>query len=131
MAWSKIDHVHVTATDPQKAARFFVRVMGGRITAEQGTPEFPMIDVDLGGIPIRITKKTGADENWKGLRIGLHHLGLYVDDLDRISTEMKSTGAEFVLPVETVEPGVRYAFLKSPEGVLMELTEDKNVKPDK
>ena len=131
MAWCKLDHVHVTATDPVKAARFFARVMGGRITQEQGTPGAEMIDVDLGGIPIRISGKTGADASWKGLRLGLHHIALNVDNLDRIGADMKSTGAEFVLPTNEVEPGVKYAFIKTPEGVLMELTEDKNVQQDK
>ena len=60
---------------------------------------------------------------------GFAHLALNVDDLDRVAAEMKSTGAEFVLPTNSPEPGVRYAFIKTPEGVLMELTEDKSVKP--
>lgn len=131
MAWCKMDHVHVTATDPVKAARFFVKVMGGRLVSQQGEPGSELIDVDLGGLLVRISAKTGADANWKGLRLGLHHIALNVDDLDRITTDMKSTGAEFVLPTNTPEPGVRYAFVKSPEGVLLELTEDKNVQPGK
>ena len=131
MAWCELDHVHVTTTEPMKAAQFFVRVMGARIAAEQGTPGAEMIDVDLGGLLVRISGKTGADANWKGLRLGLHHIALNVDDLDRIGADMKSTGAEFVLPTSTPEPGVRYAFVKSPEGVLLELTEDKNVSQSK
>jgi catechol 2,3-dioxygenase-like lactoylglutathione lyase family enzyme len=131
MSVSKLDHVHVTANDPVEAAQFFVKVIGGRITAERGSPGQEMIDVDLGGVTVRITRNTGADENWKGLRFGLHHLGLFVDDIDQVAVDMKTSGAEFVLPISSPKPGVKYAFIKSPEGVLMELTEEKNMSIDR
>ncbi len=127
MASYKQDHLHITSSDPTKTAQFYVEIMGARVTMERGTPGQEIIDLDLGGIPIRISKSTGADDGWKGLRFGLHHLALIVDDLDKAAAEMSSTGVEFVVKPNSPRPGVKYAFVKTPDGTLIELTENKEL----
>jgi catechol 2,3-dioxygenase-like lactoylglutathione lyase family enzyme len=52
---------------------------------------------------------------------GLEHIGLTVTDIDGISAELKTKGADFTMQPTTVRPGVRIAFLRGPEGVLVEL----------
>ena len=99
--------------------------MGAKVTNEQQTPENHIIDIDLGGIPIRISNHTGADGSWKGLQLGLHHLGLMVDDLDKVVAEMNPTDAEFIVEPRSTRPGSRIAFVLTPDGVLMELIERK------
>jgi len=123
MAFYKLDHVHVTNPDPVKTAQFYVEIMKARITMQQGTPGQEIIDLDLGGAPIRISRSTGADDNWKGLRFGLHHLGLIVDDLDKAAAEMNPTGAEFIVKPNSPRPGIKYGFVKTPDGALYELIE--------
>ena len=125
MASYKQDHIHLTNPDPTKAAQFYTEVMGARVTREQRMPDREIIDLDLGGIPIRISNRTGADDSWKGLQFGLHHLGLIVDDLDRAAAEMNSTGVEFVVKPHSSQPGSKSAFIRTPDGVLIELMERK------
>ncbi|MEK6704708.1 MAG: VOC family protein [Bdellovibrionota bacterium] len=125
MSLYKLDHVHLTNPDPIKMARFYTEIMGAKVTRQQGTPGQEIIDLDWGGLPIRISKSTGADGGWKGLRFGLHHLGLIVDDMDRAASEMEATGVKFVLGPTSPRPGVKYAFVENPDGVLVELTENK------
>ena len=125
MALYKQNHIHLTNPDPTKTAQFYTETMGAQVIREQKTPDQEIIDLDLGGIPIRISNRTGADDSWKGLQLGLHHLGLTVDDLDRAAAEMNSTGVEFVVKPHSPRPGSKLAFIRTPDGVLIELIERK------
>ncbi|MBM2825161.1 MAG: hypothetical protein HW402_825 [Dehalococcoidales bacterium] len=126
MATYKQDHIHLTNPDPVKMAQFYVNIMGARITGEREIPGRKIIELELGGMPLRISNSTGADENWKGLQFGLHHLGLVVDDLDSAVTKMKSAGVEFVIKPYSPRPGVKSMFARTPDGVLFEITEKKD-----
>lgn len=124
MASYKHDHTHLTSPDPEKVVGFYTQVMGAKVTKEQETPGGKMVDVDLGGIPVRISGHTGADNTW-GPRFGLHHLGLIVDNMDEFAADLKSKGVEFVVEPTQSQPSVRIAFIKAPDNVLFELIEKK------
>ncbi len=125
MASFKQDHIHVTNPDPVKMARFYVDIMGARITGEREIPGRKIIELELGGMPLRISNGTGADNTWKGLKFGLHHLGMVVDDLDSAVAKMKTAGVEFVNPPSSPRPGTKTMFARMPDGVLFEITEKK------
>ena len=119
------DHIHITNPNPQKTVKFYTEVMGGKVTGEHRVGKVEMTDVDLGGLPLRISANTGADDSWEGLKHGLHHLGLHVNDLDKVSEELKSAGVEFIVEPFSPRPGLRIAFICTPDGVLYELLEHK------
>ena len=125
MASYKLNHIHVTNPEPKKAAQFYIKGMGAKVTREVSRPDREIIDLDLGGIPIRISSRTGVDDSLGGLQLGLHHLGLHVDDLDKAADEMKSTGVEFVVEPHSPRPGSKSSFIRTPDGVLMEISERK------
>jgi len=125
MAELKHEHTHLTSPDPDKAVEFYTKVMGARVTKEQESAGIRLIDLDLGGLPIRISSKTGADAAWQGPRYGLHHLGLTVDNMDEFAAELKSKGVEFVVEPTQARPGVKFAFIKAPDNVLFEILEIK------
>jgi len=125
MTACKHDHTHITSPDPDKAVEFYTQVMGARFIKEIESSGRRMIDLDLGGIPVRISNSTGADNAWKGLRFGLHHLGLLVDNMDEFAAELKSKGVEFVVEPFQPRPGVKMAFIKAPDNVLFEIIEQK------
>ncbi|MBM4448451.1 MAG: VOC family protein [Chloroflexi bacterium] len=125
MATYKHDHTHVTTPEPDKIIEFYTKVMGAKITKEIQSAGRRMVDVDLGGIPLRISGATGADKDWKGLRYGLHHLGLEVDDMDKFIAKMKANKVEIVTSPFPAGPGVRAAFIKCPDGVLYEVIEKR------
>lgn len=124
MASYKHDHTHLTSPDPEKVVEFYTQVMGAKVIKEQETPSGKMIDIDLGGVPVRISGSTGADKAL-GPRFGLHHLGLVVDNMDEFTADLKSKGVEFVVEPTQPQPGVRIAFIKAPDNVLFELIEKK------
>ena len=119
------DHTHLTSQDVEKAVEFYTKVLNAKITKapESGGPQ--MVDIDLGGIPIRISSSTGADDTWQGLRYGLHHLGLIVSNMEEFASDLKSKGVEFVVEPTQPRPGVKIAFIKAPDNVLFEIIELK------
>ena len=125
MAAYKHEHTHLTSPEPDKVVEFYTKVMGAKVIKEQETPGGKMVDIDLGGIPVRISGRTGADDAWKGLRFGLHHLGLAVDNMEEYAADLKSKGVEFVVEPTQPRPGVKIAFIKAPDNVLFELIEIK------
>ena len=119
------DHTHLTSQDVERAVEFYTQVMNAKITKVQGSGSRQMVDIDLGGIPIRISSSTGADDAWTGLRYGLHHLGLMVNNMEEFTTNLKSKGVEFVVEPTQPRPGVKMAFIKAPDNVLFEIIELK------
>jgi len=125
MAAYKHDHTHLTSPEPEKVVEFYTQVMGAKVTREIETAGMRMIDLDLGGIPVRISGATAADDACKGLQFGLHHLGLEVNNMGEVAAELKSKGVEFVVEPTQIKPGVKTTFIKAPDNVLFELIERK------
>ena len=125
MATYRHDHTHLTSQDSEKTVEFYTQVLGAEIIKVQEGGGRKLIDVDLGRVPVRISSGTGADDAWQGLRYGLHHLGLIVDDMDEFTTRLKSEGVEFVVEPNQPKPGVKMAFFKGPDDVLFEVVEIK------
>jgi catechol 2,3-dioxygenase-like lactoylglutathione lyase family enzyme len=120
MAAYRHEHIHLTTKDPRKTAKFYSEVMGAKVTKEENINGNLRIDIDLGGIPIRISSITG----W-GPELGMHHVGLFVDNMDKAVAELKSAGVEFVREPSSSQSGLKVAFIKTPDGVLIELMEKK------
>lgn len=121
----RFDHTHLTTKEPDKAVEFYTKVMGAKIIGARESNGRKIITVDLGGIPVRITGSTGADDSWEGPRYGLHHLGLIVSNMEEFIADLKSKGVELVVEPKEIRPGVKAAFFKAPGGVLVEIQEVK------
>ena len=126
----KYDHTHLTSSDPGEVAEFYCKALGARVVRELTLHGKKAVDLDIGGLWVRVSCITGADEALqkeqpagKGDKFGLHHLGLAVSNLDASAADLKSKGVEFIVePIES-RPGIRYAFIKAPDNVVIELVE--------
>ena len=54
---------------------------------------------------------------------GLEHIGLTVDDVDAAVEELRAKGAEIAVGPLTRNPGLRLAFVRGPEGIMIELVQ--------
>ena len=54
---------------------------------------------------------------------GLEHIGLTVDDVDAACDELLAKGADVVIGPLTRDPGTRLAFIRGPEGIMVELVQ--------
>ena len=118
-------HTHLTSQDTEKTIEFYTQVMGAEITNVRENGGRKMVDIDLGGVPVRISSSTGADDVWQGLQYGLHHLGITVSNMEQLTEHLKSKGVEFVVEPKQTRPGTKIAFIKGPDNVLFEIIESK------
>lgn len=117
------DHMHIRVPDPDRTADWFGRVFGAEVirTMQQGQPR---VDVKLGGAFIFIAPcGNNTNVNPANPYQGLDHFGLTVKGIEKVVADLKSKGVTFTVEPHEVRPGTRIAFLKTPDGVLIELLE--------
>jgi catechol 2,3-dioxygenase-like lactoylglutathione lyase family enzyme len=110
------------------------------VTEEFELPEPPVRTVVLesaGGVRVELIERAGAaraavfgdpPDTLRGL--GYAHWALEVDDLDAAFAPLVGLGAERVWPpADAVQPGARFAYVKDPEGNLIELIQPAARRP--
>lgn len=121
MANYRHDHTHITSADPKSVVAFYQKAMGLKVIQElELGGGNKATDIDMGGVPVRISASTGADAVL-GALYGLHHIGMEVDDLMSAAAELKANGAEFIVEPKQTPSGTWMAFVKCPDGTLYEL----------
>ena len=118
------DHVHLRSPDPDETARYYERMFGAEIIKSVMSNGLPRTDMKLGGVMFFIAQ-VPADASLakkpEGSFVGLDHMGLRVKNIDAVCAELKAKGAEFTVEPKTIRPGVRIAFVRGPQNVLIEL----------
>lgn len=118
------DHVHLRSPDPDATAAYYERMFGAEIIKSVMSNGLPRTDIKLGGVMFFIAQ-VPADatiaQKPEGSFVGLDHMGLRVREIDRVCDELKAKGAEFTVEPKTIRPGVRIAFVRGPQNVLIEL----------
>jgi catechol 2,3-dioxygenase-like lactoylglutathione lyase family enzyme len=125
------DHVHLRSTDPEATARFFETMFGAEAKRDiypPGTlyPGQARISLTLGGQRVLIAPKHPTDPMTAAPSFpyyGVEHIGLTVDDVDAACAELRQKGADIAIGPLTRNPGLRLAFVRGPDGVLVELVQ--------
>lgn len=123
----RVHHVHHVARDPQAAADFYIRHFGGTLfTPQMEYMKAPYVSVMLEGVEIRIRGvRPGETGNDVQVDIGLHHFGIKVEDLDSFAAGLERAGVMFTKKPGPGILGSKTAFIKAPDGVLIELVEER------
>ncbi|HET6234494.1 MAG TPA: VOC family protein [Acetobacteraceae bacterium] len=127
----RFDHVHLRSPDPEATASFFETMFGAEVTRgvyPPGTlyPGQKRVSFVLGGQKILVapTHPDDAMTPAPGFPYyGLEHIGLTVDDVDAAVADLRAKGAEIAIGPLTRDPGTRLAFIRGPEGVMVELVQ--------
>jgi catechol 2,3-dioxygenase-like lactoylglutathione lyase family enzyme len=124
MAQFAFHHIHLRTPDPEKTAAFYERMFGAEVirSTQQGKPR---VDVKLGGASIFLlpTAPGEAAPAPMAPNLGIDHFGLGVTGIDGVVEDLKAKGAAFTVEPYDIRPGVRIAFLRGPENVLIELVD--------
>ncbi len=122
------DHLHLRSLDPEAAAQFYVDGLGATIAGRVETADTRRLIVALGSIRLFI-ESAPADlpPGAAAPHRGIEHFGLLVPDLDQAYARLRDLGVEFTLEPTARAPGLRIAFLRGPDDVLIELLERKTV----
>jgi lactoylglutathione lyase len=118
------DHVHLRSPDPDATASYYERMFGAEIIKSVMSNGLPRTDMRLGGVMFfiaQVPQDAGLAKKPEGSFVGLDHMGLRVKNIDTVVAELKAKGAEFTVEPKTIRPGVRIAFVRGPQNVLIEL----------
>ena len=118
------DHVHLRSPNPDETAAYYERMFGAKIIKSVMSNGIERTDMNLGGVMVFIAQVSEAADladKPEGSFVGLDHLGLRVRNIDRVCDELKTKGAEFTVEPKTIRPGVRIAFVRGPQDVLIEI----------
>ena len=124
MAEFTYDHVHLRSPDPDATAAWYERMFGARIIKSVMSNGLERTDMELGGVMMflaQVPQDAALAEKPDGSYVGLDHLGLRVRNIDAVCDELKAKGVEFTVEPKTIRPGVRIAFVRGPQNVLIEL----------
>jgi lactoylglutathione lyase len=118
------DHVHLRSPDPNETARYYHNMFGAEIIKSVQSDGRERVDMKLGGVMMFIAQvepDQALAAKPAGSYVGLDHLGLRVRNIDAVAAELKAKGAEFTVEPKTIRPGVRIAFVRGPQNVLIEI----------
>jgi catechol 2,3-dioxygenase-like lactoylglutathione lyase family enzyme len=115
------DHVHLTSTNPQKAADWYTEQFGGERT-ESGP--FPAVLFD--GMLVKF--KPGKDGYGKSEGSAVDHIGFSVEDVETKLKALEGAGATITQEARTLEAaGFTFGFFEDPWGTKVELIDDSEV----
>ena len=119
------NHVGIKCSDVEAALKFYTEVLEMKLDFEveilgkrcvflnRGT-----LDLELEEVKTKTPPPAGFPE------FGLSHLAFKVNDIEATANDLKSRGAQFLIPPFQVRPTRKTAFIKAPDGVLIQLVED-------
>ena len=120
----RYDHVHLRSPDPEATAAWYAKMFGAEVIHAVMSNGIERTDMRLGGVNhfiAKVSDRAELAEKSENSFVGLDHIGLRVNNIDEVCAELKAKGAEFTIEPKTIRPGVHIAFVRGPQGVLIEL----------
>jgi catechol 2,3-dioxygenase-like lactoylglutathione lyase family enzyme len=126
MAKYSFDHVHVIAPDPMKTAEFYENMLHAKRRVVGTSPDGGVVvELDLEGTMMKIRGPRAKPLLPNSPITGIEHFSVQTDNIEEAVVELKSRGVQFLREVKESTPGVKSTFLIAPEGVLIELIEER------
>jgi lactoylglutathione lyase len=111
------DHIHLISPDPDKTADFYVKMFGGKKSVRDLGNGRTAVTVFIGDTKILIRGKNEGEAE----KPSLDHYGIRTDDLEKAVAELKAQGVQFTMEPRALRPDVKISFLRTPDGVSIEL----------
>lgn len=129
----RFDHLHLRSPDPDATALFFETMFGAEVTRSvypPGTlyPGQMRVTMKVGGQKILIAPAHPHDPMAPAPPFpyyGLEHFGFTVEDLDATITQLRTKGADIAVGPLTRDAGTYLAFVRGPEGIMVELVQQR------
>ena len=113
----KLHHIHLASSNPEKTAEFYEKTFGAKKSIVDLGSRGKAVSADLNGTPILIKAKTEGEAE----KPSLDHFGIWTDNLEQAVAELKSQGVEFTMEITQLRPNAKISFLRTPDGVSIEL----------
>jgi catechol 2,3-dioxygenase-like lactoylglutathione lyase family enzyme len=124
----RINHIHIKAADPRKAAEWWVSAFRFKILSDQTRPfgdRFIRCEAEGGTLVTFSDARTGETlaPGHASARFGLEHFAIEVDDIAAEIARLEKLGAKFQEGPLLALNGVLFAFLGAPDDVRVELVQ--------
>jgi catechol 2,3-dioxygenase-like lactoylglutathione lyase family enzyme len=120
-------HIAIYTRDLPRLEAFYTQALGFPVVRRWDAPG--IVFADAGGLWLELTRQDAPDDGSRPREldqgIGINHLALQVDDVDRAFQALVDQGVR-VLTAPADYENVRVAFLADPDGNVLELIEDHN-----
>ncbi|MGH7097015.1 MAG: VOC family protein [Stellaceae bacterium] len=122
----KLRHIALSVPDPWKTAEFYKRAFGLEVVGETDSSLAEGVFLTDGVINVALLHFK-SDEAAQGLgrdHVGLHHFGVWVDDIAQARRQVESAGGEWLMGEPAQKGGSFYEIkFRDPDGVIFDLSE--------
>ena len=120
-----IEHVSIRCRDLETSIEFFRRMFGAEIMLRRHLDGSKRITfLRIGDTMLELMDMGPASEPVDPMEhYGVHHIGIKVDDFESTYRDLQSKGAAFIGEPFEPTPGIRLAFLREPNGAVIELAQ--------
>ena len=124
------EHVGMTASNAERTIAFYCDLLGLRLALRKSQPAGEMLFLDAGGgmLEIMVPNTPGLEPSRDVLpgEAGMRHLTLAFGDVDATLAELEAAGVEVIerpRDAHNTEMVKRVAFVRDPDGIIVELIE--------
>ena len=119
MRWN---HVGIKTADLERSINFYCNVLGFRKLEEVEVLGrlYHFVGNDTVTIEIEPCKPEDTEADMRE-HSGLYHLCFTVDDLEKTAADLKGKDVPFMLPPSQFRPDRKIAFIRDPDGVIIQL----------
>ena len=118
-----IEHIAIRCRDIDASVDYYSRMFGAKVILRRNlTNSRRIVFLRIGESMLELMHMGPASEPVDSREhYGVHHIGIKTDDFESAYQDLKAKGADFLGEPFEPTPGIRLAFLRDPNGAVIEL----------
>ena len=123
---TKLRHIAISVPDPWKSAEFYMQAFGLRKVGETDSSLARGVYLSDGVMSLALLNYKSDEAAGERGRdyVGLHHIGMWVDDIGAARTAAEAAGGTYYMGEVPVKGNIFYEVkYRDPDGVIVDLTD--------
>jgi len=120
-----IEHVSIRCRNMEASIEYYQRMFEARVLLKRNLSDSKkIVFLEIGDSMLELMSfGPGAEPVDSREHYGVHHIGIETDDFEATYRDLKTKGAEFLGEPFEPTPGIHLAFLRDPNGAIIELAQ--------
>ncbi len=119
----QFEHVHLNCSNVDETAKFFEEIFEGNPLWRKKVGEVEITRMAVGGTHVNLYTRAPSVPNPEPEAAVIDHIAFKVDDLEAFARGLKERNVTFVREPKDMGGGLKIAFIKGPDNLLIELYE--------